>query len=123
MPTPLEQKVIEANIALHSRLAEQYQTCEPHFRAENVAKVERRLAKLVEETRAQNLLDLGCGTGFIIQLAKKYVRRIVGVDVTQPMLDRVGRSGRARIELVHHDTRAHPAPPRAFPLVSAYSFL
>src|SRR6185436_11266653 len=119
----LTQKVIEANIAFHSKLAPHYQTCEPHFRPENVAKVERRLVALVQATGAESLLDLGCGTGFMINIAKKYVQRITGVDVTQAMLDRVDRSGSASIELVNHDTGTYPAAPGAFQLVTAYSFL
>ena len=49
MSTALTQKVIEANIAVHSRLAAHYQSCEPQFRPENVAKVERRFAALARE--------------------------------------------------------------------------
>jgi ubiquinone/menaquinone biosynthesis C-methylase UbiE len=119
----LTQKVIEANIAVHSRLASQYQQCEPHFRPENVAKVERRLAALAAETQAESMLDLGCGTGFMINIGKRYVRRIVGVDVTSAMLERVDRSGPARIETVNHDTGTYPASPGGFQLVTAYSFL
>jgi len=120
--TPI-QRVIDANIAVHSRLAAHYQTCEPHFRPENVQKVERRLAALVRETSAESLLDLGCGTGFIIEIAKRYVRRITGVDVTQAMLDQVDRSGSVDIELVNHDTGTYPAAAGTFQLVTAYSFL
>ena len=123
MSTPLSQRVIDANIALHTKLAAHYQSCEPHFRPENVEKVERRFAGLARETGADSVLDLGCGTGFMIQIAKKYVRRIVGVDVTQAMLDRVDRSGAAHIELVNHDTGTYPAARGAFQLVTAYSFL
>ncbi len=123
MSTSLTQKVIEANIAVHSKLAAHYQTCEPHFRPENVAKVGRRLAALAQATNATSLLDLGCGTGFMINLAKQHVRRITGVDVTQPMLDRVDRSGAAAIELVNHDTGTYPVSPGAYQLVTAYSFL
>lgn len=117
------QKVIQANIALHSKLAEHYQTCEPHFRPENVAKVEARLTALVDETGATDLLDLGCGTGFMIQIAKRHVKKIVGVDVTDAMLRRVDRSGDAQIELVTHDTGSYPAEPGRFQVVTAYSFL
>jgi SAM-dependent methyltransferase len=120
---PLIQKVIEANITVHSKLAAHYQTCEPHFRPENVAKVESRLAALAKETQAEKLLDLGCGTGFMINIAKRHVRHIVGVDVTQPMLDRVDRSGPAIIELVNRDTGSYDAAPGTFELVTAYSFL
>lgn len=119
----LTQKVIDANIAVHSRLASQYQQCEPHFRPENVAKVERRLAALAAEIHAKNMLDLGCGTGFMINIAKPHVRHIVGVDVTAAMLERVDRSGPARIETVNHDTGTYPAAPGTFQLVTAYSFL
>lgn len=123
MSHPLTQKVIEANIAVHSRLAAHYQTCEPQFRPENIAKVERKIAALAAELRPTRLLDLGCGTGFVIDIAKKYVPRIDGVDVTQPMLDRVDRSGPARIELFNHDAGTFPAEPGAYQLATAYSFL
>jgi SAM-dependent methyltransferase len=119
----LTQRVIDANIAVHSKLAAHYQECEPHFRPENVAKVERRLAALVRETRADSLLDLGCGTGFIIDIAKPHVRRIVGIDVTPAMLERVDRTGPASIDLVNHDTGSYPVAPGTFQLVTAYSFL
>lgn len=123
MSNPLIQKVIEANIAVHSKLAAHYQTCEPHFRPENVAKVAQRLAALAQETKAEKLLDLGCGTGFMINIAKPHVPHIVGVDVTQAMLDRVDRSGPATIELVNCDTGSYPAAAGSFQLVTAYSFL
>jgi ubiquinone/menaquinone biosynthesis C-methylase UbiE len=119
----LTQKVIEANIAVHSKLAAQYQQCEPHFRPENVAKVERRLVDLVKETRAQKMLDLGCGTGFMINIARPHLRQIIGVDVTAAMLERVDKSGPAKIEVVNHDTGTYAAEPGTFQLVTAYSFL
>jgi ubiquinone/menaquinone biosynthesis C-methylase UbiE len=119
----LTQKVIEANIAVHSKLAAQYQQCEPHFRPENVAKVERRLRELVKETRAQKMLDLGCGTGFMINIARTHLRHIIGVDVTAAMLERVDKSGPAKIEVVNHDTGTYPAERGVFQLVTAYSFL
>ena len=52
------QKVVEANIAVHTKISEHYNTCEPHFRPENVNKVETILKKLFEETQAKKMLDL-----------------------------------------------------------------
>ena len=98
------QKVIEANIALHSRMSDDYSTCEPHFRPENIQKVEDKLKPVIEATNAKRLLDLGCGTGFMINIAKKYVQEIHGVDVTQAMMDKVDKSGNATIVLHNHDT-------------------
>ncbi len=117
------KEVIKANIAVHSQLASIYSTTEPHFRPENIAFVDARIKRAVDETKAQSVLDLGCGTGFIINIAKKYVKRIVGVDVTKAMLAEVDTSGPAKIELNEHDTGTFPVEEGAFELVTAYSFL
>ncbi len=116
-------EVIKANIAVHSKLASLYAKTEPHFRPENLAIVDAALKSLVAETKAKQLLDLGCGTGFMINLAKHHVERIVGVDVTRAMLDQVDTTGPAKIELHEHDTGSFPVEPGTFDLVTAYSFL
>jgi SAM-dependent methyltransferase len=117
------KEVVEANIAVHSKIASLYSTTEPHFRPENVAVVDATLTALAAETQAKQLLDLGCGTGFVIDLAKHVVERIVGVDVTRAMLDQVDTTGPAKIELHEHDTGTFGAEAEAFDLVTAYSFL
>lgn len=117
------QKVIEANIALHSKMSDDYSTCEPHFRAENIANVEAKLKPIFEQTNAKKMLDLGCGTGFVINIAKKYVAEIHGVDVTKAMMDKVDKSGSAKIELFEHDTGTFPAAAGTYDMVTAYSFL
>jgi ubiquinone/menaquinone biosynthesis C-methylase UbiE len=116
-------EVIQANIAVHSKLASIYATTEPHYRPENLAVVDTMLAQLVAETSATSVLDLGCGTGFMINLAKHRVPRVVGVDVTRAMLDQVDTSGLAKIELHEHDTGSFPVAPGSFDLATAYSFL
>lgn len=116
------QAVIKANIEVHSRTADEYHT-EPHFRLENIAKVDEKLKALATETQAKKLLDLGCGTGFMINIAKQYVAQIDGVDVTQAMLDRVDTSGKAEIRLFNQDTGTFPVEENAYDLVTAYSFL
>ena len=123
MSTQKYDEVIKANIAVHSKLASLYAKTEPHFRPENLAVVDGMLKRLVAETSATTLLDLGCGTGFMINLAKHHVKHVVGVDVTRAMLDQVDTSGPAKIELHEHDTGSFPAPPGSFDLVTAYSFL
>jgi ubiquinone/menaquinone biosynthesis C-methylase UbiE len=116
-------EVIQANIALHSKLASHYAATEPHFRPENLAVVDEILKRLVVETSATKALDLGCGTGFIINVVKHYVQHVVGVDVTRAMLDQVDTSGPAKIELHEHDTGSFTLSPGTFDLVTAYSFL
>lgn len=123
MDASLNQQVIQANVALHTQLAGSYNSCEPHFRPENVAKVEQRLLSVIDASGRDRLLDLGCGTGFMIDIAKAHVDEIHGVDITPAMIDRVDRSGPARIELHLSDTGSFAPEPATFGVVTAYSFL
>ena len=119
----LYQKVIDANISFHGTLADSYKTCEPHFRPENITNVKAKLLKIIKETNAHKLLDLGCGTGFIIDIAKNYVQEIHGIDVTQVMLSKVDKSGPAIIKTFNHDTGSFPAEAETYDVATAYSFL
>ena len=116
-------EVLAANVDLHSRMAADYSRAEPHFRPENLQKVRARLAALAPTGGGGRLLDLGCGTGFMINLARNLFGEIVGVDATQAMLDQVDRSGPAQITLHCDDTGAFAPAPGSFDVVSAYSFL
>jgi ubiquinone/menaquinone biosynthesis C-methylase UbiE len=119
----LKEKVIQANIEVHSKLAQSYNTSEPHFRPENIKRVEEKLQRLVKQTSANRLLDLGCGTGFVIQIAKKMVKEIDGVDITQAMMDQVDLSGPAKIKLHKSDSGQFNAQAGHYDLVTSYSFL
>jgi SAM-dependent methyltransferase len=117
------EAVVRANQQLHSALAHAYNTSEPHFRPENVAQVENKLQAIFSATQAKRMLDLGCGTGFLIDIAKKYVVAIDGVDVTEAMLAQVDHSGPAEIRLHLADTGTFLAEKGAYDVVTAYSFL
>ena len=121
--TPGYDAVLQANIAVHARLAAVYDETEPHFRPENVAVVDGRLATVAAAAGSGRMLDLGCGTGFMIGIGKRYFREIDGVDATQEMLDRVDVSGPAVIRLHRHDTGTFPVREREYDVVTAYSFL
>lgn len=114
--------VINANILLHTKAADDYKD-EPHYRPENVQKVESKLVEIFRDTNAKRLLDLGCGMGFIIDIAKNHIKEIVGVDATQAMLDRVDRSGPANITLLNGDTGAVTLEPASFDVATAYAVL
>ena len=117
------QAVIRANQELHTVLAAAYDTTEAQFRLENVLRVEKRLLAVFHATSAKRMLDLGCGTGFLINIAKPHIGRIDGVDVTEAMISRVDRSGPCQIELHLGDTGAFEPDEGAFDVVTAYSFL
>jgi ubiquinone/menaquinone biosynthesis C-methylase UbiE len=110
----------EANVLVHSKMAASYNEREPHFRPENRAKVRRVLESLRREFGGR-LLDVGCGTGFIIDLAEDLFDDICGIDITPAMLARV-RAGRANIRTVEADASALPFEDERFDVVSGYSF-
>lgn len=114
--------VVGANVKVHTQLADQYNESEPHFRPENQAKVRRRLEALAARGPGERLLDMGCGTGFILHLAKDLFARLDGVDATPAMLQRVDLSS-GNIYLHEGVVEAVPFEDATFDLVTAYSFL
>lgn len=117
----MSRRVIEANIEVHTRMAERYNDAEPHYRPENRAKVRAVLEALRAQCPGGRLLDLGCGTGFVLDLARGIFDSLHGVDVTPAMLERVDRAGGVR--LWRAAAEALPFADGSFDLVSAYSFL
>lgn len=114
---------ISANIAVHSAMANDYNAIEPHFRPESIKRVDEIIHKIHSENKFSKVLDLGCGTGFMINIVKKYASEIVGVDVTQAMMDKVDKSGNTSIQLINSDTGTVVLPQNHFDLATAYTFL
>lgn len=118
----MNSAVVQANIDLHTVLADSYEESEPHFRRENKDKVRSKIEELQKRCAGNRLLDLGCGTGFMIGLSTDIFTEIHGVDVTQAMIDRVDRScGNITLHLTAAESV--PFPDSYFDLVTAYSFL
>ena len=114
--------VVDANIAVHTRMAATYNTEEPHFRPENRAKVKGRLQDVRRRAPGGRLIDFGCGTGFILGLAHDLFDVLHGVDVTQAMLDRVDLSP-GNITVHNCPAERTPFADASFDAASAYSFI
>ena len=112
--------VRDANILVHSTLASCYNEREPHFRPENRAKV-RSVLESLRAAHGPRLLDVGCGTGFVIDLAADLFDEIHGVDITPAMMARIDAS-RAHVHLHEADAAAMPFEADRFDVVSAYAF-
>jgi ubiquinone/menaquinone biosynthesis C-methylase UbiE len=122
----MENKIKEAilaNIEVHSAMADYYNAIEPHFRPESIKRVDDIIHNIHNQSKFTKVLDLGCGTGFIINIVKKYASEVVGVDVTQAMMDKVDKSGNVSIELINSDTGTVVLPQNHFDLATAYTFL
>lgn len=115
------KEVIDANVKVHTAMADSYNSSEPHYRDENKAQVLAQLTQLRARS-GRRLLDIGCGTGFIIDLAKGMFDEIHGVDVTQAMLDRVDVSS-GNITLHNGSAEKLPFADNYFDAVTSYAFI
>lgn len=101
-----EKEVIEANIELHTAMADSYKELNPHYKAENIERVDKILKSIKDNTKGEKLLDVGCGMGFIIDIAKKYFNFIRGIDITPAMIDKFNISDNSsdiKVELAKSD--------------------
>jgi len=120
-----QQEVIEANIYVHSSIADRYNN-EPHFNPENQAKVRKIIEKIITQLPKEfsdlKLVDFGCGSGFIINIVKDIFKEIQGVDVTQAMLDKIDLSS-GNIQLTNGMAEDTPFADNRFHMATAYSFM
>jgi len=120
------QEVLDANIEVHSELANSGEyNRSPHFNKENRDKVQSVLKTLISRTsegEKSKLLDMGCGTGFIIDLVVDLVASIEGVDITEDMMRLIDTSS-GKVNLTIAPVEALPFEASDFDIVTAYSFL
>lgn len=119
---------IAANIDYHTKLVKIYEKSQPHFRPENQKKVKKLLKLFARKTGGKELLDLGCGTGFILELAHPYFKKLVGIDITPAMLKAAEKKFKKKkldhkIELVESSTDKMPFSNNSFDVITGYSFL
>lgn len=120
------EQTIKANIYVHAFLANsgEYQKS-PHLRLENQEKVRGILKRLIGRMGSvgnAKLIDFGCGTGFIIALAKDVFAEIYGVDITLDMMKQVDLSSG---NVFLHGCLAEKTPfvDGYFDFATAYSFM
>ena len=119
-------EVLEANVEVHAALANSGEyNRSPHFNQENQDKVREILRELVAQSpskRGSRLLDMGCGTGFIIHLVADLVSEVQGVDITEDMMKQIDLS-RGNINLTLAQVEDLPFGDSEFDMVTAYSFM
>ncbi len=123
----LKQKVEQANILYHTKLSRSYDLQQPHFKSENVSQVTARIKKFSTQTSGQRLLDLGCGTGFLLKLAQPYFKELYGIDITPAMLakakSKFSLKDSRKIQLSISYSDKLKFPDNYFDMVTAYGFL
>jgi SAM-dependent methyltransferase len=125
-PEVTREDVLRANVYIHTAVIDLYAD-QPHFRPENQQKVSAILKELRERVSTAGpggvkLLDMGCGTGFLLKLAEPHFDQLQGVDITPAMLEQVDLSS-GKISLHCGPVEETPFEAGAFDVVTAYSFM
>lgn len=91
------------------------------------AKVEAAILDIVGSAPFQSLLDLGTGTGRMLELFSGHYHRAVGVDASREMLAvaraNLERAGLARVQVRQGDLMGLPTTQGAFDLVTLHQVL
>ena len=117
------EQVIAANVEIHTAAKNVYGN-EPHYSPENKTRVREIIKYLKSETDGNHFLDVGCGMGFIIDIAKEFFKVIRGVDVTPAMLEQVNlNGGESDIEIALAKAESLPYPNNTFDVCSAHALL
>jgi ubiquinone/menaquinone biosynthesis C-methylase UbiE len=118
----LLEKSKQANIVFHDAHSSTYLQ-QPHYRPENVARVRSELIELKKLCGGDKLLDLGCGMGFIIDIAKTIFPIVRGVDATETMLAKVDLGGGGDVKVSLGDVNALDFEDDAFDACTAHALL
>jgi ubiquinone/menaquinone biosynthesis C-methylase UbiE len=110
----------QANVEFHRFLANRYRE-QPFFQQENRRRVCGLLREFAREAGSERLLDVGCGTGFILDLAHDLFDQLDGLDLTPEMLDQVTR--RDNLTLTLSEAEKMPFADESFNVVTCYSVL
>jgi ArsR family transcriptional regulator len=115
----------QAAQAFFSRLASDWDRVRSLHAPEAV--VEAAVLDILGDRPIRNLLDLGTGTGRMLQLLAPGASRVVGLDASHAMLSvaraNLEKAGLSRIELRQGDIYAPPFPRDTFDLVIVHQVL
>lgn len=79
----------EANKIFYDLIADAYEQIDGR-RSEKISKwLDKIIKDLSLKTNGEILLDLGCGTGFVIKKASKYFKKVYGIDISHKMIDKI----------------------------------
>ncbi len=122
----IKKEIERSNIVYHTKLSKRYDQTQPYFSKDNTDQVAARLKHLSATSGNDAILDLGCGTGFMLVLAKPYFKELCGVDLTPSMLkiaEGKFKNARNKVRLVTGNTDRLPFESSYFNVVTANSFL
>lgn len=99
----IRQKVKESNIKLHDLTASWYETGSPTvLEVMDQLRINEAVYFLFKSGEGQRFLDIGCGTGIILDHAAELFKVIVGMDISMGML-KICRKNHQKLVLADSD--------------------
>ncbi|MGY5151515.1 MAG: class I SAM-dependent methyltransferase [Candidatus Nitrosopumilus sp. bin_6a] len=117
----MENEIIDANLKFFKHKAKDYNLEEPSYKPENIKRVKKYFKGFLIKKNNPKILDIGCGTGFVIDIAKKFSTNVIGIDISNEMLKEVNKKG--NVELARGNTSVLPFRDNFFDICTSYGFL
>jgi len=117
----IKRKILDANRRFHEELVTRgLYSKQPFLNDSNRARVRRNLQRLARDAGNEAILDIGCGTGFILSIAYGYFHHVAGVDISSEMMGKVPVPG---IDLKVAQAENLPFPDDRFNVITLHGVL
>lgn len=88
-----ERRVKKANKQFYDIVSDSYEAVDGKRDRITTAWIAKKLERLQEQTNGKTLLDIGCGSGFILRSAESYYKTVIGVDISLEILKTLQKHG------------------------------
>ncbi len=116
----LLNKVKKSNQLFYDIISDSYETVDGKRDKTTIQWIFRKLKALQRATNGETLLDIGCGSGFILRYAQPYFKTVVGVDISFEILKNLHKQ---RYLVVCADVDHLPFKKDSFSVVSCFAVL
>lgn len=115
-----EKKVKKANQQFYDIVSDSYEQVDGKRDAITTTWISKKLKQLQKETHGKTLLDVGCGSGFILRNARLYYKTVIGVDISLEILKALQKQG---FLVVCADSDYLPFKDNAFDTITCFAVL
>ncbi len=90
---PTERRVKKANKQFYDIVSDSYEQVDGKRDTSTTRWISKKLQLLQKQTHGKTLLDVGCGSGFILRNAQSYYKTVIGVDISLEILKTLQKQG------------------------------
>ncbi len=117
---PIERRVKKANQQFYDIVSDSYEAVDGKRDRITTTWIAKKLRQLQKQTNGKTLLDIGCGSGFILRNAQPYYKTVIGVDISLEILKTLQKQG---FLAVCADTDHLPFKDNAFDTITCFAVL